>query len=393
MSSRIGVIFSESTLKQFGKFVIVGGWGTLINLALLYIFTDVLGYLVIFSQILALIVVSINNFILNKVWTFNEKLRDRILRKYIKFLIISVIAYVVNLIIFFFLTDYFNLWIIWAELLAIISAFTINFSGSKLWIFHLIEEEETDISKRQRKIPDDIHAMIFLPTYNEKDNISKIIDLIKELPFKKEILIVDDSSTDGTLEIVKEKYQQYRNIKLIVRKGRKGRGLAGITALRYFIDSDCNVFVELDADFSHHPIYIPEFLRYFPEYDVIIGSRLIKGGREHGRTLKRFIITLIANILIRFLFGTNIKDCTSGFRAFKKEIIQHFNIRNFFSIHYSITEEILYACILNKAKIKEIPIIFYERKGGDSKLDFKKIFYTILGIIKIIFRGNRIIKN
>jgi len=394
MTSRISIIFSESTLKQFAKFIIVGGIGTLINLGILYLFTDIFGYFIIFSEILAFIVVSINNFILNKVWTFKENLHDRIVRKYIKFIIISLMAFFVNLIILFFLVEHFSLWHILAAFLGILCAFIINFTGNKLWTFHKMEqEEEEDILAFKKEIPDNIHSMIFLPTYNEKENISTIIDLIEELPFKKEILIVDDNSTDGTLGIIKEKNKQYGNIKLIIRRGRKGRGLAGIRALRYFIDSNCNVLVELDADFSHHPKYIPKFLQYFPTYDVIIGSRLIEGGGEQGRTLMRFLITLIANILIRFLFGTEIKDCTSGFRAFKKEIIQGFNLETFISIHYSITEEILYACILNKAKIKEIPIIFYERVGGDSKLDYKKIFYTILGIFKIIFRGHKIIKN
>jgi len=394
MSSRIFVIFSESTIGQFFKFIIVGGLGTLLNLGLLYLFTDIFGYSIIFSGSIVFIVVSINNFVLNKVWTFKENLKERFLREYLKFIVVSLMAFSVNLIIFLFLVVYFNLWHIIAEMGAIATAFIINFTGNKLWTFHKLEQEDLeDVLLLEKEISDNINVMVFLPTFNEIENISKIIDLINNLPFRKEILIVDDNSTDGTLEIINKKKIQHGNIKLILRKGKKGRGLAGIDALKYFINSNSNVLVELDADFSHHPNYIPDFLRFFPKYDVIIGSRLIEGGGEEGRTLKRYIITLIANVLIRFLFGTEIKDCTSGFRAFKKEVIQRFNLETFFSIHYSITEEILYACILNKVKIKEIPIIFHERKGGVSKLDIKKMLHTVLGIIKIIIRGNKIIKD
>ncbi|MFX0139960.1 MAG: hypothetical protein ACFFDN_40335, partial [Candidatus Hodarchaeota archaeon] len=120
-------------------------------------------------------------------------------------------------------------------------------------------------------------------------------------------------------------------------------------------------------------------------------SRFVKYGGERRKSRSRNFITIFANLLIRLLFRTRIKDCTSGFRAFKKDLVKKLNLNNFFSIHYSITEEILYGCILNGAKIKEIPIIFYEREGGESKLDFKKIIYTFFGIFRIVLRGERII--
>ena len=235
-------------------------------------------------------------------------------------------------------------------------------------------------------------VLLFLPTYNEKDNLAKLIDNLNHLKFNKEILVVDDNSTDGSLNIINEKIKLYKNIILIRRTGKKGRGLAGITALKYFIRSDHDILVEMDADFSHHPKYIPEFLKYFPKYDVVIGSRLVRHGGEQGRTILRYIVTLLANFFIRLLFRVKIKDCTSGFRAFKKETLLKLDFDNFFSVHFSITEEILYGCILTKAKMKEIPIIFHNRAGGESKLNYKKIFLTFIGIIKIRLRGKKILK-
>ena len=235
--------------------------------------------------------------------------------------------------------------------------------------------------------------LIFLPTYNEEENIGRMIDTVNRLNFNKEILIVDDNSKDETIEIINEKLKQIENLTLIVRKDKKGRGLAGILGLKYFIKSDNDIFVELDADFSHHPRYITEFLKYFPEYDVIIGSRLTDQGIEKGRKKIRSFITLFANFIIRNILGIKIKDCTSGFRAFKKETLKKLNFDNFISINPEIVEELLYGCVLCKAKIKEIPITYYERLGGKSKLNLKKILYVFIGIIKIRIRGKKILKQ
>ncbi len=386
-------IFSKSFLKQFIKFGIVGASGILVNLAILFLFTETFKLYYVFSEVIAFLVSGVNNYILDKIWTFQEVLKEKIVRKYSRFIIISIITLIVNLYLLFFLVEILNIWYILAELEAIIFVFILNFIGNKFWTFRKYDSKgEVNIEGMQKTL-DFYKILVFLPTYNEKTNIGKIINSINKLDFKKEILIVDDNSTDGTLEIIKEKQKEYDNITLIIRKGSKGRGLAGIVAFKYFSKSNIDILVELDADFSHHPKYIPKLLQYFPQYDVVIGSRLVKNGGEQGRTFLRYAITLFANLLIQILFNTNIRDCTSGFRAFKRDLVMKFNLDNFFSVRVLIVQEILYACILNQAKVKEIPFIFYERIGGESKLNFKKIFYTFLGIIRIVLHGNKIIKK
>ncbi len=235
-------------------------------------------------------------------------------------------------------------------------------------------------------------VLIFLPTYNEKENISGILDALNHLNIDKEILIVDDDSKDGTLDIIKKKKKQIENLNLIKRTGKKGRGLAGIVALKFLIKSDCDIFIEMDADFAHHPKYIPEFLKNFPKYDVVIGSRLIASGGEKDRKLGRTSISLLANYFIRVLFGIDIKDCTSGYRAFTKDILDKLNFDNFISINPEIVEELLYGCVLCKARIKEIPIVYYERISGKSKLNLKKIFFVLISLIKIRLREKKILK-
>ncbi len=233
--------------------------------------------------------------------------------------------------------------------------------------------------------------LVFLPTYNEKENIGAIIDNLNRLNFEKEILIVDDNSKDGTIDVIMKKKKETENVNLIIRTGKKGRGLAGIVGFKYFIQSDCDILVEMDADFAHHPKYIPNFLNYFPDYDVVIGSRLITSGREEDRKITRSYLSLLANFFIRFLFGINVRDCTSGYRVFKKELLKKLDFDNFISVNPEIVEELLYGCVLCKAKIKEIPIIYYERIGGQSKLNLKKILLVLIAIIKIRLRGRAIV--
>ncbi len=235
-------------------------------------------------------------------------------------------------------------------------------------------------------------VLVFLPTYNERENIGEIIEAVNQVEIEKEILIVDDNSNDGTLDIIKKKMKQIENLKLIIRKGVRGRGLAGIVGMKFFLKSDCDVLIEMDADFSHSPKYIPEFLRYISNYHVVIGSRLILSGGEHDRKLFRSSISLFANFFIRIFFGIKIKDCTSGFRAFRKDILKKLNFTNFISINPEIVEELLYGCVLSQAKIKEIPIVFYERQGGKSKLNLSKILSVLIAIIKIRVRGKKILK-
>ncbi|MFX1395306.1 MAG: glycosyltransferase [Promethearchaeota archaeon] len=236
-------------------------------------------------------------------------------------------------------------------------------------------------------------VLIFLPTYNEKENIRSLINSINKLNFEKEILVVDDDSIDGTLEIINKMLNHHKNLTLIRRTGKKGRGLAGIVGLKYFIQSNNDIFIELDADFSHHPKYIPYLLKNLQIYDVVIGSRMTEYGLEEGRKRVRSSISLLANLIIRIILGTKIKDCTSGFRAFKREVLKKLDFDKFISINPEIVEELLYGCILANAKIKEIPIIFYERAGGVSKLNLKKLIKVLIAIIKIRLRGKVILKS
>jgi len=226
-------------------------------------------------------------------------------------------------------------------------------------------------------------SLIIIPTYNEKDNVKNLIRKILEILPDIHILIVDDNSPDGTAGLVEELALRINNLHLIIRKDERGRGLAGIAGFKYAVENQFDYVIEMDADFSHNPKYIPLLLRQIETCDLAIASRMISGGGIIGRNFIRNIITRLANIYIRLILGINIKDATSGFRCFRRQILENISWDTVISRGPSIVEEVLYLVYRGGYKIKEVPIIFEERRQGKSKLNFKKILSTMFLILKI----------
>lgn len=227
-------------------------------------------------------------------------------------------------------------------------------------------------------------TLVFIPVFNEKDNIVKLIRDIKQLASDIFILVVDDNSTDGTTAVLKEYAKNNNDIFIIHRRGTKGRGRAFIEAFNFAIQQRFDYLIEMDADFSHNPKYIPRFLENIQNADIVIGSRLIKEGTILGRGLVRNIISLMANLYIRLILNiTDIEDTTSGFRCYRVRALEEINPDTLISVGPSVIEETLYRAKRKHLKIIEIPIIFEERKGGKSKLNLKILFDTFFTVIKL----------
>jgi dolichol-phosphate mannosyltransferase len=224
-------------------------------------------------------------------------------------------------------------------------------------------------------------ALVFIPTYNEKDNIKNLIQEILKLNLDLHILVVDDESVDGTAEILDKIVRSDPKVSVIHRKGERGRGLAGREGFKYALKQDIDYLIEMDADFSHHPRYIPQFLQAITDCDVVIGSRWIKGGSVCGRPWQRDYFSGLAQFFCRFILGLDIRDGTSGYRCFKKDVLEKIDLDNFLSKGPSIVEEVNYHLQKKGFKVKEIPIIFYQRRQGSSKLNIAKLletFYTLI---------------
>lgn len=231
-----------------------------------------------------------------------------------------------------------------------------------------------------------LNTLVMIPTYNERENIGGLIQDILQLDPRIGVVVVDDDSPDGTADLVESIRKREPRVHLIVRKRDRGRGSAGIEGLLYAVDQGADLVVEMDGDYSHHPRYIPALVEAMRDCDVAIGSRAVSGGREVGRDFIRRGITQFANSFIRIVMGVSIRDCTSGFRCFKREVLQTIGLENMISAGPSIVEEILYACKLKGFKMKEVPIVFEDRVKGESTKTLGQFADTMIKIVQ--FRLN-----
>lgn len=230
------------------------------------------------------------------------------------------------------------------------------------------------------------NIFVIIPTYNEKENIENLINQIFGLNiYNLNILTVDDSSPDGTANIVQKLIQKYQNrLHLIQRPKKSGIGSAYICGFKYALNNKADLIFEMDADFSHDPKYIPNFIEEIENgFDAVIGSRKIKGGKIEGWNWRRKFMSSGAMLFARAVLKLKTKDATSGYRCCTKETLLKINLDKMKSNGYAFQEEMIYLCEKNKFKIKEIPIIFIDRKFGKSKLGYKDIFEffkTVIGL-------------
>jgi dolichol-phosphate mannosyltransferase len=231
---------------------------------------------------------------------------------------------------------------------------------------------------------------VILPTYREAENISKLIDDIENLKIDSSILVIDDSSPDETAELVKDKQKKYSNITLHVRPRKTGLGTAITDGFKIFLSTQepPNYVFTMDADYSHNPLDIPQFLATMKEYDcgIVIGSRYIKGGRIAGWPFSRKIISKTANFIARAALGMKLKDCTSGYRCYSTSYLKE-AIGNLHSHTYEIQIETVRLAALRHFNVKEIPIQFVNRKRGKSKLSWAEIKSFLSYTIRAFWRS------
>ncbi|MGQ9695198.1 MAG: polyprenol monophosphomannose synthase [Thermodesulfobacteriota bacterium] len=228
--------------------------------------------------------------------------------------------------------------------------------------------------------------MAMIPTYNEALNIEKLLqEILKQSP-EIEVVVVDDDSPDGTAGIVEKMQKGDQRVHLVVRRREKGRGTAGIIGFRYALAQQADLIIEMDADFSHSPAYLPYFLGQMSDCDLLIGSRLVPGGGERGRHFMRKWITRLANFYIRLVLGLPYRDCTSGYRIFRRQVLVAINLDDIISTGPSVVEEVLYKAYRHRFRIKEVPYILEERKAGKSTFNWRIMVDTLLKMIKIRWR-------
>jgi dolichol-phosphate mannosyltransferase len=226
-------------------------------------------------------------------------------------------------------------------------------------------------------------AMAMVPTYNEALNIEPLLrEILRQGP-NIGAVVVDDNSPDGTAAIVRRLQQEDSRIHLVLRMEERGRGTAGIVGFQYAVKQGVDFIIEMDADFSHPPACLPFFLGQMEDCDLLIGSRLVPGGGERGRHFLRKWITRTANAYIRFVLGLPIHDCTSGYRVFRRRVLEAIELNQIISRGPSVVEEVLYKAYKRGFRVKEAPFILEERKAGKSTFNRKIMLDALRMMIKI----------
>ncbi len=227
-------------------------------------------------------------------------------------------------------------------------------------------------------------TLIIIPTYNEKDNIEKIINEILNLNKDVQILFVDDNSPDGTSDIIKS--FNSLNINLITRKAKLGLGSAYIEGFNWAINNNFDYVVQMDADLSHNPSDISKLTQKTGEFDLIIGSRYINGISIVNWPLSRLILSYLANLYARLIIGIPILDVTGGFKCISTRLLKQINLNNIKSEGYSFQIEVNFLAWIHNFKIKEVPIVFTDRTKGESKMSKKVIFEAIYMVPYLFFK-------
>ncbi|UCF64345.1 MAG: polyprenol monophosphomannose synthase [bacterium] len=227
-------------------------------------------------------------------------------------------------------------------------------------------------------------SLVIIPTYNERNNVPKVLDEILKLSVKDlDVLIIDDNSPDGTAEVVKKYSQKHPGILLKERQGKLGLGTAYIAGFEYAIEHKYDYIFEMDADLSHDPKVIPEFLKKIQDADLVIGSRYLTGVNVINWPLMRLFISVMASKYTRIITGLPLHDCTSGFKCFRREVLEKIPLEDVSSSGYSFQIEMNFKAWKRGFKIREIPIIFYDRTEGSSKMSKKIIVEAIFMVWKL----------
>jgi dolichol-phosphate mannosyltransferase len=231
-------------------------------------------------------------------------------------------------------------------------------------------------------------AIVVVPTYNERENIGRLVEVIRQLPGQVHILIVDDNSPDGTGKLADDLSKEHPGqVHVYHRERKEGLGRAYVAAFQYVLKNFSYDFIlQMDCDFSHDPSYIPEFLKTAANADLVIGSRYVTGVNVVNWDFKRLLLSWFASKYVRLITGMPFSDLTGGFKCWRRETLAALPFERIFSMGYLFQVETTYRTWKRrKFRIAEIPIIFYERNLGRSKIHPGIIFEAFLGVIRLRF--------
>lgn len=236
-----------------------------------------------------------------------------------------------------------------------------------------------------------IDTFVIVPTYNEADNLDELLSQLLDLPTPIGAIIVDDNSPDGTGDMAERwAADNPGRVHVVHRPAKMGLGTAYIAGFKKAINElGAERILTMDADFSHNPRYIPDMISLSRTKHVVIGSRYVPGGGTRNCTQKRIFLSRVANVVARGLLGLKARDATAGFRLYRREVLQSIPLDEIFSSGYSFLVEMLFLCQRRGWQIGEIPIIFEDRRKGQTKISRQEILKAQYTVLRLFWRRLR----
>jgi dolichol-phosphate mannosyltransferase len=226
-------------------------------------------------------------------------------------------------------------------------------------------------------------TLIVVPTYNERENLPLLIEaLLRVSP--ADVLVVDDSSPDGTGQIADEWARNHSRVKVLHRAGKLGLGTAYLDGFRWGVREGYELLMSMDCDFSHDPKYVPEILKRAESADLVIGSRYVSGGGTRGWALRRKIISRVANTSVRVLLGLKTHDTSAGFRCYRRDALERIGLDTVESRGYNVLEEMVFRCEKYGLRVAEVPIIFVDRQRGKTKISVRDMIGVGTMVLRLI---------
>ena len=216
--------------------------------------------------------------------------------------------------------------------------------------------------------------LVILPTYNEAENVTGLTRLVLQQDERIEVLVVDDGSPDGTAEQVEALRADEPRVHLIRRPGKLGLGTAYLAGFRFGLDEGYSLVFTMDCDFSHNPRYLSEMIEKLRDCDLVVGSRYVKGGGIENWPWYRLLLSRFANFYARTLLRLELRDCTAGFRGYRREVLEGVDPFDVRSSGYSFLEEMAWKVSRAGFSIAEVPIVFEQRQAGSSKIESREIY-------------------
>jgi len=233
----------------------------------------------------------------------------------------------------------------------------------------------------------DSRALVVIPTFNEADNIPRLLPAVLSQAPQIDILVVDDGSPDGTADLVRQFQTTSNRVHLLVRSAKMGLGTAYVEGFRFAIRNGYAYVFEMDADFSHDPAEIPSFLREIQGADLVIGSRYTNGVRVLNWPIKRLLLSYFANVYTRFMTGLPVHDATGGFKCFRRKVLEAIDLGRIHSNGYAFQIEMSYKAWKKGFHLAEIPIVFHDRRSGQSKMSRNIVYEAIFMLWKLRFHS------